>query len=76
MSDNELEIDQLKARIAELEARPQPSDLEWLRNSNSFKRAERATSPEILKLNRQIVLGGIFGFFAMAILSVFISSFQ
>ena len=60
MAERDAEIAELKARIASLEARPATTDLDWLRNSNVFKRAELATSPAFMRLNKIIVLGGIF----------------
>lgn len=51
MADRDTEIAQLKAQIAALEARPGGADLEWLKNSNVWKRAELAASPRWLKAN-------------------------
>ena len=65
MSDRDTELEQLKARVAELEAQPQSNDLDWLRKSNVFKRAELATSPTFLRWNAIIV--GIFFFLVFGI---------
>jgi hypothetical protein len=71
MTERDFEVSELKARIAELEARPTKSDLDWLKNSNVWKRAEFAASPGWLKLNIigiAIIWGGIILFFAIGIL--------
>ena len=68
MADRNDELMQLKARVAELEARPAGPDLEWLRNSSVFKRAERATRPAFIRLNAIIVLGGMALFFGIPII--------
>lgn len=73
MAERDDELMQLKARVAELEARPSSSDLEWLKNSNVFKRAELATSPTFIRLNAIIVLGGIFVIFICPLLYLFIT---
>ncbi|MBC7603149.1 MAG: hypothetical protein H7255_10900 [Ramlibacter sp.] len=73
MSDRDTELEQLKARVAELEAQPQSNDLEWLRTSNVFKRAELATNPTFLRWNAIIVLGGIALFFGIPILHLILS---
>ena len=39
MADQD-EIAELKARIADLEARPSAGDLDWLKNSHTFKYQE------------------------------------
>lgn len=73
MSDRDAELEQLKARVAELEARPQADDFTWLRTSNVFKRAELATSPTFLRWNAIIVVGGIALFFGIPILYLMFS---
>lgn len=61
MADRNTEIDELKARIVELEARPPSSDLDWLKQSSVWKRAEFAASPGWLKFN-VIAVAVIWGF--------------
>jgi hypothetical protein len=65
MPERDLEVSELKARIAELESRPTTSDLNWLKNSNVWKRAEFAASPKWLKINL-IGIGIIWGAFILA----------
>ena len=63
MTERDTEIEELKARIAELEARPQDNDFEWLKQSNVWKRAEFAASPGWFKFNvigLVIIFGGLF----------------
>ncbi len=67
MADRDTEIAELKARIAALEARPSAADLEWLKTSNVWKRAEMAANPRWLKANAIIVWGGI-GAFVISII--------
>lgn len=71
MAERDDELTQLKARVAELEARPS-AELDWLKNSNVFKRAELATSRAFIRLNAFIVLGGIFVIFICPLLYVLI----
>ena len=73
MSDRDTELEQLKARVAELEARPSAGDLEWLRKSNVFKRAEMACNPTFVRWNAIIVLGGIFLIFICPLLYLFVT---
>ena len=61
MAERDTEIDELKARIVELEARPSASDLDWLKQSNVWKRAEFAASPGWFKFNvigLMVIFGG------------------
>ncbi|MBA3895933.1 MAG: hypothetical protein H0X36_02085 [Sphingomonadaceae bacterium] len=51
MAERDTEIAELKARIADLEARPSPGDLDWLKSSHVWKRAQFAASPGWLKFN-------------------------
>ena len=67
MADRDTEIAELKAQIAALEARPSGADLEWLKNSNVWKRAELAASPRWLKANAIFVLS-IWGSFFIALI--------
>ena len=60
MAERDAEIAALKAQIAALEARPSAQDLDWLKTSNVWKRAELAASPGWLKLN-VVFLAFIFG---------------
>jgi hypothetical protein len=64
MAERDFEVSELKARIAELEARPTKSNLDWLKNSNVWKRAEFAASPKWLKMNL-IGIGTIWGLFIL-----------
>jgi hypothetical protein len=70
MADRDTEIAELKARIAALEARPSAGDLDWLKKSNVWKRAEFAASPGWLKFN-VIGLAVIFGGFLLSIVFAF-----
>jgi hypothetical protein len=65
MAERDTEIAELKARIAALEARPSAGDLDWLKTSNVWKRAEFAASPGWLKFNVIGVCCG-FGVFILA----------
>lgn len=51
MAERDTDIAELKARIASLEARPSTTDLEWVKNSNTWKLAQFATSPGWIKFN-------------------------
>lgn len=51
MAEHDDELTMLKARVAELEARPSTTDLDWLKNSQVWKRAEFAVSPIWTKIN-------------------------
>jgi hypothetical protein len=64
MADQNAEILKLEARIVELEARPAATDLDWLKNSHVWKRAEFAANPT---LNR-ILLAVVLGIFILAVL--------
>ena len=66
MAERDAEIAELKARIASLEARPATTDLDWVKNSHVWKRAQFAASPGWLKFN---VIGVAVGW------SFFISAF-
>lgn len=65
MPERDTEIAELKARIADLESRPDNGDLAWLKNSNVWKRAEFAASPGWFKFNAIGVAVG-FGAFILA----------
>ena len=65
MAERDAEIAELKARISDLEARPDTGDLAWLKNSNVWKRAEFAASPGWLKAN-VVFVGVIWGGFILA----------
>ena len=70
MADQD-EIAELKARIADLEARPSAGDLDWLKNSNVWKRAQFAASPGWLTANVifvGLIWGGIILTFVIGIL--------
>ena len=69
MPERDTEIDELKARIAELEARPQAGDFEWLRQSNVWKRAEFAASPGWFKFTVVGVMVIFGGFILYAVVS-------
>lgn len=64
MDERDTEIAELKARIADLEARPGADDLSWLKNSNVWKRAEFAASPKWLKAN-VVFVGLLWGGFVL-----------
>lgn len=51
MAERDDELMLLKARVAELEARPSATDLDWLKNSNVWRRAQFATSPGWVRFN-------------------------
>ena len=51
MAERDTEIAELKARIASLEERPATTDMDWLKNSHVWKRAQFAASPGWLKFN-------------------------
>ena len=55
MAERDIEIADLKARIADLEARPTAQDIDWLKNSNVWRRAELAASPQWFKVNLLIM---------------------
>jgi hypothetical protein len=74
MAEQDPQISKIEARITELEARPSAGDLDWLKNSNTFKRAEIATSPAFIRLNAIIVFGGIGLFFIVPILYLFVTN--
>ena len=59
MAERDAEIAELKARIASLEARPANTDLDWVKNSNTWKIAQFASSPGWIKFN---VIGIAVGF--------------
>lgn len=46
MADRDTEIAELKARIADLEARPSAGDLDWLKDSHTFKYQEALHNPK------------------------------
>lgn len=69
MADRDTEIAELKARIAALEARPSAGNLDWLKTSNVWKRAEMAANPRWIKANTIIVLGGFAAFFISIIIA-------
>ena len=58
MAERDPEISRLEARIAELEARPSAGDLDWLKNSNVWRRAQFATSLGWVRFNVIGVAGG------------------
>ena len=64
MAERDTEIDELKARIVELEARPPAGDLDWLKQSNVWKRAEFAASSGWFKAN-VVFVGIIWGGFIL-----------
>ena len=71
MAERDTEIDELKARIVELEARPPAGDLDWLKQSNVWKRAEFAASPGWLKFNvigLMVIFGGFIAYFVVVAL--------
>lgn len=51
MAERDTEIAELKARIASLEARPSTTNLDWVKNSNTWKLAQFASSPGWIKFN-------------------------
>lgn len=51
MAERDDELTQLKARVAELEARPSSGDLDWLKNSHVWRRAQFAASPGWVRFN-------------------------
>jgi len=67
MAERDPEISRLEARIAELEATPSARDLGWLKNSNSFKIAERMTRPQTQR-NGRIAVAIIWGIFILTII--------
>lgn len=71
MAERDAEIAELKARIASLEARPANTDLDWVKNSNTWKIAQFASSPGWIKFN-VIGIAVIWGvFILMFVVSMF-----
>ncbi len=71
MAERDTEIDELKARIAALEARPSAGDLNWLKNSHVWKRAQFAASPGWLKFNVvgvAVIWGGFILYYIIGVL--------
>ena len=62
MAERDAEIARLEARIAALEARPIADDLDWLKNSDVWKRAKFAASPGWRNANIIFVFIGFSGF--------------
>lgn len=62
MAERDAEIEELKVRIAALEARPAP-DLEWLKNSNTFRHHEILNNPQgfwiVIKITLAVIIGSI-----------------
>ena len=67
MAERDAEIAELKARIASLEARPANTDLDWVKNSNTWKIAQFASSPGWIKFN-VIGVAVIWGIFILGII--------
>lgn len=67
MAERDTEIAELKARIASLEARPATTDLDWAKNSNTWKIAQFASSPGWIKFNVIGVAVG-WGIFILALI--------
>ena len=65
MPDCDSELAQLRARVAELEARPAAADMDWFKNSNVWKIAQFASSTGWIKFN-VIGVAAIWGFFILA----------
>lgn len=77
MTERDTEIDELKARVAELEARPTADDLEWLKQSNTWKRAEFTASPGWLKFNVigvSVIWGFVILIFGLGVLHHYFST--
>ena len=71
MAERDAEIAELKAKVAALEARPVNTDLDWLKNSHVWKRAQFAASPGWVKFN-VIGVAVIWGvFILMFVVSMF-----
>lgn len=69
MAERDTEIDELKARIAELEARPIAEDLDWLKNSDVWKRAQFAASPGWRNANIIFIGLGLSAFLVYAVIA-------
>ena len=70
MAERDDELTQLKARVAELEARPSAGDLDWLKNSHVWRRAQFAASPGWVRFNVIGIAIGWGAFILYAVISV------